>query len=294
MTAALKPPKHADLIAAACRTLKGPGDAPPLAELAAAARMSPFHFQRIFKQLTGVTPKAFAAAHRAEQVRYHLQNSATVTQAIYDAGFNSNGRFYENSTAILGMAPETFRTGGKGEMIHFAVGQCSLGAILVASSAIGVCSILMGDDPEALTRELQDRFPHAEIIGADERYEALIAEVVGFVDRPALGCSLPLDLRGTAFQRRVWQALREIPPGEVTTYAAIAQKMGCPKSVRAVAAACAANAIAVAIPCHRVIRKDGTLSGYRWGVERKQQLLDLEARDSEPSWFRPPAIDAID
>jgi AraC family transcriptional regulator of adaptative response/methylated-DNA-[protein]-cysteine methyltransferase len=200
-----------------------------------------------------------------------------VTEAMYDAGFNSSGRFYEKSTSMLGMTPTRYRAGGVKEMIRFAVGECSLGAILVASSEKGVASILIGDDPDALVRDLQDRFPNAELVGGDGAYEQLVARVVGFVEEPGLGLELPLDVRGTAFQQRVWQALRTIPVGTTATYTDIARKIGSPKSVRAVAGACAANAIAVAIPCHRVVRNDGSLSGYRWGVERKRILIDREA-----------------
>lgn len=277
MTAPQAPSKHARLVAAACRSLQTPGESPTLAGLAQAAGMSPFHFQRIFKQLTGVTPKQFATAQREEAIRSQLTHAATVTEAIYEAGFNSNARFYEKSADMLGMAPATFRAGGKGEEIRFAIGQCTLGAILVASSAKGVCSILFGDEPDRLARDLQDRFPQAELIGADGDYENWVAQVVALVEFPQMGMELPLDLRGTAFQQRVWRALREIPLGETATYLEIARAIGNPNAVRAVAAACAANAIAVAIPCHRVIRTDGKLSGYRWGVERKRALLEREA-----------------
>ncbi len=173
--------------------------------------------------------------------------------------------------------PKTFRDGGKGTSIRFGVAECSLGAILVAATEKGVCSILLGDDPDDLVRDLQDRFPRAQLIGGDQDFEALMAKVVGFVETPARGLDLPLDVRGTAFQQRVWQALREIPPGSIASYAEIAARIGAPKAVRAVAQACAANAIAVAIPCHRVVRKDHALSGYRWGIERKRRLLDREA-----------------
>jgi AraC family transcriptional regulator of adaptative response/methylated-DNA-[protein]-cysteine methyltransferase len=202
-----------------------------------------------------------------------------VTSALYDAGFNSSGRFYETADAILGMTPATYRDGGKNIEITFAIGECSLGTLLVARSDKGVCAILMGDDPGALTRDLQDRFPRAKLTGCDAGFESLVAKVVGFVDAPALGLDLPI--RGTAFQQRVWQALREIPAGSTASYTEIAKRIGAPKSVRAVARACAANAIAVAIPCHRVVRNDGSLSGYRWGVARKRALLDRETRLQE-------------
>lgn len=277
MTTAAILSKHAAAVTAACRAIENADEAPALADLAAKAGLSPFHFQRIFKQITGVTPKAYADAHRAGRMRESLNRCGTITEAIYEAGFNSNSRFYEKSSEMLGMAPQAFRRGGKGETLRFAVGECSLGSILVASSAKGVCCILLGDDPDALAADLQDRFPKAELIGGDEGYEDLIAKVVGFVEAPGLGLDLPLDVRGTAFQQRVWRALREIPAGSTMSYTQVAAKIGSPNAVRAVAGACAANAIAVAIPCHRVVRNDGGLSGYRWGVERKRALLEREA-----------------
>lgn len=242
------------------------------------AGMSPFHFHRVFKATTGLTPKAYATAHRAQAVRTTLARGRTsVTEAIFDAGFNANSRFYEQADALLGMKPSQYRAGGVDARIEFAIGQTSLGAILVARSQRGVCAISLGDDPDALLRELQDRFPRAELIGGDAGFERLVAQVVGLIEQPNIGIELPLDVRGTAFQQRVWQALRQIPSGETASYAQIAQRVGSPKSVRAVAQACASNTLAVAIPCHRVVRSDGALSGYRWGVARKQALLAREA-----------------
>jgi AraC family transcriptional regulator, regulatory protein of adaptative response / methylated-DNA-[protein]-cysteine methyltransferase len=269
--------ENAGLVAKACRIIEEREEEPSLEQLADRAGLSPSYFHRLFKAATGLTPKDYAAAHRAKKVRQGLASSNTVTEAIYDAGFNSSGRFYEKSTDMLGMTPSQYRAGGRNEEIKFAVGQTSLGAILVASSAKGVAAILLGEDPDELVRNLQDRFPKAHLIGADRDYEALVARVVGFVEAPGIGLDLPLDVRGTAFQQRVWQALQEIPVGEAVTYAEIAQRIGTPKAVRAVAGACATNNLAVAIPCHRVVRKDGALSGYAWGVERKRALLDREA-----------------
>ena len=200
-----------------------------------------------------------------------------MTEAIYEAGFNSNSRFYEKSDAMLGMTPTDYRAGGTNAEIRFAIGECALGSILVAKSAKGICAIFLGDDPDALLRDLQDHFPHASLIGGDAGFEEMVAKVVGFVEAPGIGLDLPVDLRGTAFQQRVWQALREIPPGATASYTDIARRIGAPKSVRAVARACAANKLAVAIPCHRVIRHDGAQSGYRWGIERKRALLEREA-----------------
>jgi AraC family transcriptional regulator of adaptative response/methylated-DNA-[protein]-cysteine methyltransferase len=238
--------------------------------------MSRFHFHRVFKAVTGVTPKAYAAAHRGKRVREELVSRNTVTEAIYGAGFNSNGRFYAAAPELLGMTPTEFRTGGSGNDIRFAVGECSLGAILVAVTDKGVCAIEFGNDPEALVRGLQDRFPKARLVGGDETFEQLVAKVVGFIEAPALGLDLPLDIRGTAFQQRVWNAIRDIPAGATASYSEIAKQIGAPKAVRSVAQACASNGIAVAIPCHRVVRTDGSTSGYRWGVSRKRALLARE------------------
>jgi len=269
--------QHAAMVARICRRIEDADEVPSLAVLARAAHLSRYHFHRLFKAVTGLTPRGYAAAHRGARVRRELSRSRTVTDAIFDAGFNSGGRFYATSDEVLGMTPTDYRAGGTRAEIRFAVGECSLGAILVARSAKGVCAILLGSDPEKLVRDLQDRFPRANFIGADRGFEALVAKIVGFVEAPALGLDLPLDVRGTAFQQRVWQALRKIPAGSTASYSDIAERIGAPKSVRAVAQACAANAIALAIPCHRVIRRDGALSGYRWGVERKRALLEREA-----------------
>ncbi len=269
---------NAIIVARACRAIDEADQAPSLSEMAEAAGLSPSYFHRLFKSVAGVTPKAYADARRAMRVREQLGSAATVTEAIYGAGFNSNGRFYSASTTMLGMTPSRYRSGGAEEELRFAIGQCSLGAILVACSAKGVAAILIGDDPDALARDLQDRFPKAHLVGGDAGFERMVAQVVGFVEAPHVGLNLPLDVRGTAFQQRVWQALRDIPAGGTATYTGIAARIGAPNSVRAVAGACAANALAVAIPCHRVVRHDGALSGYRWGVERKRELLSREAR----------------
>ncbi|MBA3260186.1 MAG: bifunctional DNA-binding transcriptional regulator/O6-methylguanine-DNA methyltransferase Ada [Gemmatimonadales bacterium] len=269
--------QHAAQVTRACRLIETSVSVPSLEELAREAGVSPFHFHRVFKAVTGLTPRAYAAAHRGNRVREELGRTDSVTAAIYGSGYNSNGRFYDESGRLLGMTPSDYRAGGANAEIRFAIGECSLGSILVATSERGVCAILLGDDPEALAHDLQDRFPQAALIGGDAEFERLVARVVGFVDAPGLGLDLPLDVRGTVFQRRVWQALREIPAGSTATYTEIAARIGAPKSVRAVAGACAANPLAVAIPCHRVVRNDGGLAGYRWGVERKRALLRREA-----------------
>ena len=259
--------RHAEAVAAACRLIDGAEEMPALDALAGAAGMSRFHFHRVFKAATGCTPRAYAAARRANRTREALRKGGTVTDALYDAGFNSNGRFYAAAPEILGMTPVAFRRGGAGETIRFAVGACSLGAVLVAATAKGVCAIGLGNDPDALVHDLEDRFPRAELVGGDPEFESLMARVVGFVEAPALGLDLPLDIRGTTFQQRVWHALRDIPAGATATYGEIAERIGAPRAARAVARACASNPLAVAIPCHRVVRTRGGLSGYRWGVE---------------------------
>ena len=268
---------NAAAVARACALLDAAEQTPSLTEVAQAVGFSASYFHRVFKTVTGVTPRAYAAARRGDRVREALRTSGSVTEAIYKAGFNSSGRFYAASTSLLGMTPSRYRAGGAQESLRFAIGQCSLGAILVASSDQGVAAILMGDDPGALARDLQDRFPNAHLVGDDGDYEKLVAQVVGVVEAPQAGLKLPLDIRGTAFQQRVWQALREIPTGQTASYASVAARLGAPKAARAVAGACAANALAIAIPCHRVVRNDGALGGYRWGVERKRVLIEREA-----------------
>lgn len=270
--------ERATLVARVCHLIEASDQAPTLDALAAELDLSPFHLHRVFKAETGLTPRAYAAAHRARRLRGELSApNASVTQAIYGAGFGSNSRFYEGADGLLGMRASDWRRGGAGVAIRFALGQCSLGAILVAQSARGICAITLGDDPDTLLRQLQDQFPQARLIGGDTEFERVVAQVVGFVEAPGLGLNLPLDVRGTAFQERVWQALREIPAGSTVSYTDIAARIGQPAAVRAVAQACGANRLAVAIPCHRVVRRDGDLSGYRWGVERKRELLRREA-----------------
>ena len=270
--------QYAAKIARACRLIKSVAPTPGLQSLARSVGMSAFHFHRVFKRLVGLTPKAFALAHRAEQMRHALNKHESVTAAIYSAGFQSSSRFYVKSDQILGMRPNAFRKGGAGATIRFAVGTCSLGSVLVAASEKGICAILLGDDPTALAKDLRVRFPQAVLIEGNRAFNRVVSRVIRLVDRPQRSLNLPLDVRGTAFQQKVWRALREIPAGQTTTYTEIADRIGNPDAVRAVAGACAANAIAVAIPCHRVIRHDGSLAGYRWGVERKRSLLASEKR----------------
>ena len=269
--------RDAARVAAACRRIEQAETPPSLAALAREAGLSPHHFHRVFKAVTGLTPKAYAQAQRGKALREALARpGAKVVDAAFDAGFNAASRFYDSAETLLGMTPAQYRDGGARARIAFAIAACSLGALLVARSQRGLCAIALGDDPDVLLRELQDRFPRAELVGGDAAFEQLVAQVVGLIEAPRLGLDLPLDIRGTAFQQRVWDALRKVPAGETVSYAEIAARIGSPRAVRAVAQACAANVLAVAIPCHRVVRSDGGVSGYRWGVARKQALLERE------------------
>jgi len=269
----------AAVVTAACRSIEAAERPPTLRTLALQAGLSPFQLHRAFKAITGLTPQAYAAALRSERLRQGLLRGDSVTGALHDAGYGSSARLYENAAGLLGMTPGRYRAGGAGIDIRFAIGECSLGSILVACSDRGICAILLGDDAETLLIDLQRRFPQARLHPGDACFESLVATVVGFVEQPRLGLQLPLDIRGTAFQQRVWQALRRIPAGSTVSYAELARRIGQPRAARAVAAACAANALAVAIPCHRVVRRDGELSGYRWGIERKRTLLERESAD---------------
>lgn len=269
--------QYAAKVTQACRIIEASETVPVLEDLARRVGMSTYHFHRVFKQVAGLTPRQYAAAQREKKVRKELGRGGAVTHAIFDAGYSSSSRFYEKSNEILGMTPSNYQAGGTDTEIRFAIGECLLGSILIAQSARGICAILLGNDPDKLVRDLQDSFPRANLVGGDADFEQLVARVVGFIEAPSIGLDLPLDVRGTAFQQRVWQALREIPAGETASYTEIARRIGSPTSVRAVARACATNKLAVAIPCHRVVRHDGALSGYRWGVERKRALLEKEA-----------------
>lgn len=269
--------RHAAIVAAACRRIEQAEEALSLDDLASGAGLSPHHFHRLFRSITGLTPKGYGDAQRANRVRDALASGAGVTEALYDAGYGSSGRFYAAADATLGMLPSTYRAGGAAARIGFAIGSSSLGRVLAAASDRGICAILIGDDDAALVEDLHHRFPRADIKAADPDFAATIDAVIAMIEAPGQGLALPLDIRGTAFQERVWQALRAIPAGETASYAELARRIGQPEAVRAVAGACAANRIAVAIPCHRVVRNDGTISGYRWGVERKRTLLAREA-----------------
>lgn len=270
--------RHAAKVIVACRIIENAETLPKLATLAAQVGLSAHHFHRIFKAVTGLTPRAYAAAQRAQSLRQHLPGAATVTAAIVDAGYGSNSRFYEQADALLGMRPESYRDGGLDHDIRYTLGTCSLGTVLVAESARGICAIQLGDDAEDLVAALQRRFAKARLSTGDAELAMRLAQVLALIEGPTQPVELPLDVRGTVFQQRVWQALREIPAGHTASYAEVAQRIGAPKAVRAVAQACAANELAVAIPCHRVVRSDGSLSGYRWGGERKKALLRRESQ----------------
>jgi AraC family transcriptional regulator, regulatory protein of adaptative response / methylated-DNA-[protein]-cysteine methyltransferase len=263
-------------IAKACRLIEQSEEAVPLESLAQSVGMSTFHFHRTFKAVTGVTPKQYAVAQRSKRIAEELAGEGSVTTAIYDGGFNSSSRFYEKAKGILGMKPSIYKRGGVGEDIRYHISNCSLGYLLVAATGKGICSIRFGDSPNELQTELEELFPHAQVRQGDVSFKKMVAETLSFVERPQAQFNLPLDIRGTAFQQRVWTALQKIPLGSTASYQAVAKSIGKPAAVRAVAGACAANPVAVAVPCHRVVKADGALSGYRWGVARKESLLKRE------------------
>ncbi len=267
----------------ACKRMALAETAPSLDELAQEAGLSPWHFQKLFKAKLGITPKQFAKQQQAERFKSALGEDGSVTAAIYQAGFGSSSRAYEGGDSQLGMPPSAFKKGGAGQEIAYGTARCFLGWVVVARTERGICAIEFGDSPEALTESLKRRFPQAKLTSAGEDFAAALEKVIAFLDRPAAGLDVPLDIQGTAFQQQVWQALRQIPAGQTASYKQVAQAMGRPKAARAVAQACAANPIAVAIPCHRVVRGDGDLSGYRWGPERKRQLLAKEAAGTSGS-----------
>lgn len=274
---------HAQSVARACARLDGDGPEPSAAELADEIGLSAHQFQRVFRQIVGVTPKQFAIACRAQRFQAALREGRTVTRSIYNAGFNSNSRAYEDVTARIGMSPSALRRGGMGVVIRHAIISSKLGLVLVAATDRGVCAIEFGDSKSALTSRVAELFPRAEMQPADGAVSKMAGAIAAFIDRSDAGLDLPLEVLGTAFQQRVWQELRRVPAGETVTYAQVAQRLGAPRAARAVARACAANRIALAIPCHRVIRGDGELGGFRWGLERKKSLLENESDESRKS-----------
>lgn len=271
-------PKHRDIVLRACRAIESVDESPSLRDLARDAGVSPFHFQRVFKRLVGVSPKQYALSIRSNRFRKTLRRKRSVTEAIYDAGYQSNSRVYERAAHRLGMRPSTYKKGAPGMTIDYAITTCDLGQLLVAATPRGVCSIAFADDDASLRRDLQSEFPKAACNENRPAVQRFVDLVLRFLDRPTANLRLPLDIQGTAFQQRVWQCLRGITPGESKTYGEIADAMDTPQSVRAVANACAKNRLALAIPCHRVVRSDARASGYRWGIERKRQLLEREQR----------------
>ncbi|MCY7391999.1 MAG: methylated-DNA--[protein]-cysteine S-methyltransferase [Leptolyngbyaceae cyanobacterium CAN_BIN12] len=265
------------LIVQVCKLIETSETSLSLSELAVAAGLSQYHFQRLFKKIVGVTPKAYAIAQREQRVRNRLQRGASVTQTIYAAGFNTSSQFYAGTSEMLGRAPNQSKTGRTNIEIRFAIAPSFLGWVLVAATERGICAIELGDTPEMLTERLQTRFFKAQLQESDPTFSDWIAQVICFIETPDRGLNLPLDIQGTAFQQRVWQALQTIPAGTTVSYTDVAKQIDQPTAVRAVATACAANTLAVAIPCHRVVRSNGDLSGYRWGIERKRALLDRES-----------------
>ena len=263
-------------VRASCRAIETAEAPPRLTALAAAAGLSRFHFQRLFKREVGVTPREYYVAHRRERFQRALAAGESVDAAVYGAGFGSASRVYERADALLGMSPAVYARGAAGEQIRCGFARSALGWIAVAATDRGVCAIELGSGRAALAERLAERFPRAAIDAADNSLGTYLAAIVAFIERPAQALRLPLDIRGTAFQQRVWRALQSVPPGETTSYGALARSVGRPAAARAVARACATNPVALAIPCHRAIAADGSSGGYRWGVQRKRALLERE------------------
>lgn len=272
---------RAALVAAACRTIDASDPVPPVAQLAAAARLSAPRFQRLFREVTGLTYRQYVGQSRAARTRKALARGGRITDAVYDAGFGSAGRFYAAASGALGMPPRTYQRGGAGVTIAYGTTTCTLGTVLAARTPQGVCAVMLGDDEPALVRALAERFPRATRVPGEPGFSDTLRQVAALIDAPGSPCALPLDLQGTVFQRRVWRALQAIPAGTTLSYGELARRIGAPSSVRAVAAACGANPVAVIVPCHRVVGADGALTGYRWGVARKQALLERERRSRE-------------
>ena len=260
----------------ACNLIKTADELPALKELASAVGISPYHFHRLFKQLLGVTPNEYAATHRVNRLQQSLEEGVSVSQAIYEAGYGSSSRVYENAKDTLGMTPARFRSGAEGLLIRYTITDCPLGWLLVAATDCGICTIAFDDDPDELLGCLKRRFKHAALREDRTELRHWVDAVIAFLKAPNHDLKLPLDIQGTAFQRRVWKALQAIHAGTTASYSDVARAIGNPKAVRAVAQACASNPVPLVIPCHRVVRANGELSGYRWGVKRKSWLLRTE------------------
>ncbi|PLY45064.1 bifunctional DNA-binding transcriptional regulator/O6-methylguanine-DNA methyltransferase Ada [Lelliottia sp. F153] len=264
----------------ACRLLEE-DSALTLTALAEAVAMSPFHFHRLFKTHTGMTPKSWQQAARARRLRAALTQGDTITDSVLAAGFPDSSSYYRKADDVLGMTAKQYRNGGNDVTVRYAISDCDLGRCLVAESERGICAILLGDNDDALAEEIHTLFPHAQQETPEGTFAGRLHQVITSLDNSGTALALPLDIRGTAFQQQVWQALRAIPCGETASYQQVASAIGKPNAVRAVASACAANKLAIVIPCHRVVRNDGALSGYRWGTARKAQLLQREAKNQE-------------
>lgn len=267
-------------IAQLCQRIETADTPLSLNEMAAEVGLSPYHFHRLFKEIVGVTPKQYIQGKRTQRFREGLQSPQSVTDALYKAGFESSSSFY-GKTGQLGMTPTQYKRGAAGMIIYYAIRPSWLGLVLVAVTERGVCAIALDDSEEVLTQHLHQLFPKATIQEADENFTAWITQVLTLIEQPTRAVDLPLDIQGTAFQQQVWQALQGIPAGQTISYSQLAERIGNPKAVRAVASACGSNRVAIAIPCHRVIGRDGSLTGYRWGKERKQALLAREQNNSD-------------
>jgi AraC family transcriptional regulator of adaptative response/methylated-DNA-[protein]-cysteine methyltransferase len=265
-----------DVVRDACDCIESSETIPSLDMLATRSGYSRFHFLRLFRDHTGLTPRSYAEGVRARRLHAALADGARVADAVAGAGFGSESRVYENTGALLGMTPGAARRGGAGETIRVALADCPFGRLLVGATDAGVCFLGFAEPDDALLGDLRHRFPLARIVADDGALAALINTIISFLEEPKAALELPLDLRGTAFQLRVWQALRRIPLGETRSYAELASMIGAPKAARAVARSCATNPVSLAVPCHRVVGSDGDLTGYRWGLPRKQALLARE------------------
>jgi AraC family transcriptional regulator of adaptative response/methylated-DNA-[protein]-cysteine methyltransferase len=270
-----------DAVTKACKIIDTSEKAPTLNQLAVEVGLSPYYFHRLFKRTIGITPKQYAMEKRKERMRTNLHQDPSVTDAIYNAGYESGSRFYEKASTSLGMKPSEFQKGGEGLSIRYSLVQSYLGWVLVAVTDRGVCQIDIDDSPEILKMRLGNNFPNARLQVEESKLSKMIEQTLAFLEVPKQNFTVPLDIQGTAFQQRVWNALQDIQPGTTASYGDIAKKIGNPKGARAVAQACASNNIAVVIPCHRVVRKNGDLGGYRWGIERKQKILKHESQNTK-------------